>query len=337
MKEKDSSPVEIIRRLNAAPPPGFVSGESLSRTLSISRTAVWKQIKGLKKMGFAIESVPSKGYRLEAKTGSADPFNAVSLTAGLASETIGKKIFFYDSLDSTNTRAFELGRSGEPEGAVVIAETQTSGKGRLGRIWESPAGVNLYASIIIRPNLAPYEAQGITLLAAVTASEAIAAFVPSSPVVKWPNDVLIGSRKVAGILTEMDTEPERINFIVVGIGVNVNMTKNLLPDSLKAVATSLRDSAGGEVSRTEFALSLFYSFEKWYKIYLTEGLPPVLGAWKGLFASEGKPVRVTGLNDTIEGICMGVDSTGALLVRRASGGVEKVLAGDVEMVRRKSL
>ncbi len=337
MKEKDNPPVEIIKRLAAAGPTGFVSGESLSRALCISRTAVWKRINGLRKKGFAIESAPSKGYRLMEKTGSADPFNAVSLRAGLSSETIGKKIFFYGSLDSTNKMAFELGRGGEPEGAVVIAETQTSGKGRLGRVWESPPGLNLYASIILRPNLAPYEAQGVTLLAAVAASEAVAAFVPSGPVVKWPNDVLIGSRKVAGILMEMDTEPERINFIVVGIGVNINVTNDLLPDFLKAAATSLRDNAGKEISRVEFARALFYSFEKWYKIYLTEGLPPVLRAWRGLFAFEGKAVRVTGLNGAIEGICMGVDSTGALLVRRPSGGVEKVLAGDVEMVRRKSL
>jgi len=314
--------VEIVRLLKAA--EGHISGQRLSETLGVSRTAVWKHIEALRKMGYTIEASPSKGYRLlEAR-----PFNGVELSTTLAGRLLGREVHFFDRLESTNSMAFELARKGAPEGAVVVAEAQTKGKGRIGRKWESPAGTNLYISIILRPKVAPQGAQGLTFVAAVAAAEAVLA-TGISPAVKWPNDILTGGRKTAGILLEMDSEPDRVHFVVVGVGVNLNMKKESFPDSIREIATSVAEETGAPVDRTAFASTLLERIEKWYGVYLNEGFAPVLEAWKGFFRSTGKPVKVTFFDRTVEGICRGVDSTGALLLER-DGRIERVISGDVE-------
>ncbi|HLC18551.1 MAG TPA: biotin--[acetyl-CoA-carboxylase] ligase [Thermodesulfobacteriota bacterium] len=351
MKAREAKEVEIIRLLKASAGGGeggggFVSGEALSRALGVSRTAVWKHVNALRKMGYGIEAVPSKGYRLGGASaqgkaslkGAGGPageevFNGVEISSGLTTDFIGKNIFFYDAIDSTNIKAIELGRSGTGEGTAVVADSQTSGKGRIGRRWESPPGVNLYTSIILRPGVSPSDAQALTLLAAVAVAEAVSVFIPRPPVVKWPNDILIGSKKVAGILMEMDAEADRVEFIVAGIGINVNMDDSMLPEELRRSATSLKEAAGGAVSRVGLARTLYSRVEKWYKIFLREGRAPVIEAWKGFFAFEGRPVRVLSFRETLEGICMGVDEHGMLLVRRPSGEIERVISGDVEEVR----
>ena len=321
MGEKEQE-VEIIRLLKAG--PGYTSGQLLSESLGVSRTAVWKHVTALRKMGYAIEASPSKGYRLlEAR-----PFNTVELQTLMAGQDFGCEVHFFDSIDSTNAKAFELARAGAPEGAVVIAETQTKGKGRIGRKWESPAGTNLYISIILRPKVAPHGAAGLTFVAAVAVAEAVSAS-GVKPAVKWPNDILIGGRKTAGILLEMDSEPDRVNFVIAGIGVNLNMKKESFPENIRDIATSLAEETGSPVDRAAFTASLLSSMRKWYGVYLKEGFAPVLDAWKGFFRSTDKPVRVTFFDRVIEGVCKGVDSTGALLLER-DGVVERVISGDVE-------
>ncbi len=305
----------------------FVSGQALAARLGISRTAVWKHMNSLKARGFPIESGASRGYRLSAPI---LPFNETSIAAGLATELIGRKILFFDRLPTTNAHAVQLARKGEPEGTVVIADAQDSGRGRLGRSWVSPPGRNLYASVILRPRTAPHELQGITLLAAVAAAETIAEFTPQKPSVKWPNDVLIGTRKIAGILMEMQGSVEMADFVVAGIGVNVNAREEDFPPALRKTAASIQSSSGRTVPRTAFTQALFLSLEIWYKTFLQKGLSAIIEAWRRHFSSEGKPVRVRSLRKTIEGICLGVDETGALLVRTASGATERILAGDVE-------
>lgn len=321
MGEKEQE-VEIIRLLKAG--PGYTSGQLLSASLGISRTAVWKHIEALRKMGYAIEASPSKGYRLlEAR-----PFNAVELQSLLAGRFFGRQVHFFDSLDSTNARAFELARKGAPEGAVVIAETQTKGKGRIGRKWESPAGLNLYLSVILRPSVAPQDAPGLTFALAVAAAEAVSA-AGLKPAVKWPNDILIGGRKTAGILLEMDSEPDRVHFVVAGIGVNLNEKKESFPEYIRNTATSLCEESGSTVDRSAFTARLLASMERWYGVYLSEGFVPVLDAWKGYFHSFGKPLKVTFFDRAVEGVCAGVDDTGALLLER-EGRIERVISGDVE-------
>ncbi len=306
---------------------GFVSGQSLAASLGLSRTAIWKHMNSLKARGFPIESSASKGYRLSAPL---LPFNETSISAGLATDLIGREILFFDRLSSTNEEAVQLARRGAPEGTVVIAEAQDKGRGRLGREWVSPPGRNLYASIILRPGTAPHELQGITLLAAVAVAETIARFSPKKPSVKWPNDVLIGNRKIAGILMEMQGSAEMADFVVAGIGINLNMEQKDFPTPLRKTATSLLCASGRPVPRAAFTQSLLLSIEIWYKTFLEKGLSAIIEVWRQHFTSEGKPLRVRSLRKTIEGICLGVDETGALVLRLANGATERVLAGDVE-------
>ncbi|MBI5970348.1 MAG: biotin--[acetyl-CoA-carboxylase] ligase [Deltaproteobacteria bacterium] len=317
---------EIIKMLKGSA-HGFVSGQALSSALGISRTAIWKHIKRLRDAGYGISAQPSKGYRLDET--KKRPFNVWEVSLLLTTDFIGRSLHFYQSISSTNAIAFELGRNGCVEGAVVIADGQTKGKGRLGRVWASPRGVNLYTSIVLRPGIQPQNATQLTFLAAVAAAETVKVFTRKPPEVKWPNDILIDGRKAAGILLEMDTESDRVNFVVVGIGVNLNMRRDDLPELIKKTAVSLFDKTGVEVDRAEFGARLYSIFEKWYKIYCKDGFPPVLDEWKGYFGGAGKPVKISSVGASIEGVCMGVDADGALLVRVASGKVERVLSGDV--------
>jgi BirA family biotin operon repressor/biotin-[acetyl-CoA-carboxylase] ligase len=313
--------VSIIRLLKADP-DGYTSGRRITRELGISRTAVWKHMGALRRGGYSIEASPRNGYRL---AGTSYPFNGVEVRSGLKNELLGKELFFYNTLESTNSRALEMAKEGAAEGTVIIAESQTKGRGRLGRTWLSAPGGNLYTSIILRPPIPPQDAQTLTLTAAVGVAETISAFSPVPPTVKWPNDVLIDSKKAAGILTEMNSEADRVNFVIVGIGVNVNMPP---PAPLGRRATSIKEICGKVIDRAEFAQTLYSRLEKWYKVYLDEGFAPVLGAWKGYFDAEGKHVKIEGF-DKIEGICMGVDEGGALLVRNSSGHTERVISGEV--------
>lgn len=323
MRDKGQE-VEIIRLLKAG--PEFTSGQRLSSALGISRAAIWKHIEALRALGYRIEASPSKGYRLMG-TG---PFNGVEVSSSLKTEFIGREIHFFGEIGSTNVKAFELARAGAAEGTVVMAESQTGGKGRIGRRWESPAGVNIYISIILRPPVAPQDAQGLTFLTAVATAEAISEFSAVKPVVKWPNDVLLGGGKAAGILLEMDAEPDRVRFVVAGVGVNVNATKEMFPEYIRNTATSLREKTGSEIDRRALCKRLLTGMETWYKVYLSRGFSPVLDEWKRYFGFKGKPVKVTSFDNIIKGTCIGVDDAGALILEKDSGEVVKVLSGDVE-------
>ena len=324
MGNTESRIIGLLRSSGGA----YTSGQMISRALGISRNAVWKHVESLRKSGYSIKAFPRKGYLLK---GEAAPFNKVELGMALSSsKLIGKTFSFFDSTDSTNLRALALAKNGAPEGAVVIADSQSEGRGRLGRKWVSPSGVNLYTSIIFRPNIPPHRAHAITLVSAVAVAETIGGLCGKKPEVKWPNDVLLDSKKVAGILTEMSSETDRVNFIVVGIGINANMTLENAPLEIKSVATSIAEKTSMPVDRVRLATALYSNLEKWYKIFIKSGLPPVLKAWKDYFMKEGKPVTVKGLTKTIKGICLGVDEEGALLLRLPSGEVERVVSGDVE-------
>lgn len=326
MVSAEATIVGVLRLLkgNGGKP---LSGQSISDALKISRTAVWKQIARLKEMGFDISSSRARGYTLAEIDG---PFNGVEVLSGLNTDFVAQEISFYDELVSTNITANELAVKGAVEGAAVIADAQTGGKGRLGRNWLSPPGSNLYTSIILRPECAPLLAPPLTLVFAVAAAEAIEAFVSKAPSVKWPNDILIDSKKVAGILLEMNADIDRVNHVVCGIGVNINSS----PQNEKGPglnATSLSDISGAVVSRTAFARTLYSSVEKWYKVYLVDGFISVAEAWRGYFSAEGKPISIKALDRNVEGICMGIDETGALLVREASGRVSTVTSGDMAL------
>lgn len=324
MGNAESKIIGLLRSSDKA----YTSGQAISRSLGISRNAVWKHVESLRKSGYPIKAFPRKGYVLEAE---AVPFNKTELNIALSSsKLIGKTFVFFDSTDSTNLRAMELAKNGAAEGTAVIADSQNEGRGRLGRKWVSPRGVNLYTSVIFRPNIPPHKAHAITLISAVAVAETIGAFCRKKAEVKWPNDVLLDSKKVAGILTEMSSETDRVNFIVVGIGINANMTLKDAPFEIKNVATSITEKTSAPVDRIKLVTVLYSNLEKWYKIFIKSGLPPVLKAWKDYFMKEGKPITIKGLTGTVKGVCLGVDEEGALLLRKPSGKVERVVSGDVE-------
>jgi BirA family biotin operon repressor/biotin-[acetyl-CoA-carboxylase] ligase len=308
---------------------GFVSGEALSRLLGLSRTAVWKHVKGLRANGYLIEAVPAKGYRLLASPKLLTPLD---IGAGLVTRRIGASVVCLQETPSTNAVAFKMAQEGAAEGTVVIADTQTAGKGRLGRVWQSPAGVNLYCSVILRPSISPVAACQLTFLSVVAVARAIEKCTPLAPQIKWPNDILISGKKVAGLLNEMNAETEKVNFVVLGIGVNLNMRLSQLNEELRHPATSLLEEGGVEVDRANFTRTLLSELDELYHRFLNEGEESVRAEWLERSAIRGRSVRVSYGDRDIVGSVQGIDSFGALLVQLADGSVETVLSGDVTLI-----
>jgi len=323
------APRETILSLFSQTPDGFVSGERISAELGISRTAVWKHIRNLRQTGYRIEAVPSRGYQLLQ---SPDILMPEAIQAGLARRRIGCLVRCFETTDSTNLQACRFGDEGDPEGLVVIADRQSSGKGRMGRQWESPGGVNLYASILLRPPIPPFEAPRLTFLSAVAVCRAITRCTGLRPTVKWPNDVLLKGAKVAGLLNEMSSETDRVHYVVMGIGVNLNMRPEQFPADLRYPATSIALASGRPVSRLDFTRTLLQETDALYQIYLEQGSAPVIFAWTELCDLVGKLVHVDCNQLQIEGTMIGLAEDGALLVRTETGKIEIVYAGDVRPV-----
>jgi len=317
---------EEILRLLRQKAGEFVSGAEFSQSLGVSRTAIWKQIRQLRELGYTIEAVTSRGYRL---SGTPDTLIPAEIQAGLVTSRVGREIVYYESTDSTNLRAHELGEAGAADGTVVVADRQTAGKGRLGRRWESPPGVNLYASVLLRPPILPFEAPQLTFVSAVAVARAVEEIGGLTPTVKWPNDILLHGRKVAGLLNEMSAETEGIHFVILGIGVNLNMRRDQFPQDLRYPATSVALEKGETVSRAAFARSLLRHLDELYALYLDKGIAPVLKAWEAYFDLLGRRVEVDYHDRCVQGVVEGLDADGVLLLRLADGRCEKVLAGDV--------
>jgi BirA family biotin operon repressor/biotin-[acetyl-CoA-carboxylase] ligase len=306
-----------------------VSGEELSGSLQVSRTAVWKHINSLREQGYRIEAIPSRGYRLlEAP----DLLSPAEISAGLQITRIGRRLVCYRETGSTNQDAFKLAEKGAEEGTVVVAEAQLCGKGRLGRHWESPAGVNLYCSVILRPPILPPRAPQLTFLSAVATARAIEATTSLRPSIKWPNDLLLDGKKVAGLLNEMSAETEKVNFIVLGIGVNINMSLEQFPDDLRHPATSLFLETGGPVRRPDFARALLEALDTLYDSYLLNGYGPVREEWLARSNFLGRRVSVTFRDRELQGTAEDIDEEGALLVSSPGNRLERILAGDVKII-----
>ncbi|MGZ3568369.1 MAG: biotin--[acetyl-CoA-carboxylase] ligase, partial [Thermodesulfobacteriota bacterium] len=231
---------EILKLLRESP-SDFLSGEKISRRLKVSRTAVWKRIQRLRTLGYEIEASTRAGYRLIR---SADLLTPSEIKPILNTKWIGKRIHYFQALDSTNSKAYELALSGAEEGEVIIAESQEKGKGRLGRQWFSPPFLNVYVSLILRPKIPPHQASLVTLMAAVATADAIRNFSGLIPLIKWPNDILVGDRKVAGLLNEIHSEVDQIHFVILGIGINLNVDEEMFSKEIRKVATSLKIETG---------------------------------------------------------------------------------------------
>ena len=308
---------------------GWVSGESISRELRISRTAVWKHVCGLRDEGWVIDSSPRKGYFLRESLELLVPGD---IEAALRQTQSVRRVVFEKEVDSTNRLARDLAIAGAVEGTIVVAESQTGGRGRKGRNWFSPPGVGIYLSLVLRPRFQPAEAPKMTLLAGVALAETIRPLVPSRVAIKWPNDVLAGGRKFAGILIEIGTEIDAIDYMVVGVGLNVNTPPGLFPAELRARVTSIAAESGHPVSRTDVLAAFLGRFEGWYGRVEREGFGPVIRRWRELSDMAGRRVRVNSFSGSTEGVIEGIDDDGTLLLRTAAGGVERVIAGDVEYI-----
>ena len=258
-----------------------------------------------------------------------------------ATRRLGRPLHFFDTIDSTNTSAARLAREEAAEGTVVIADEQTGGKGRLGRNWVSPPGVNLYLSVILRPRKPTSAAPQLSLLASVAVAETIVQQTQLAPTIKWPNDVLVAGKKVCGILTEMQANGSRLRSVIVGIGVNINAPLASFPEELQDKASSLFLICGKPVDRVAFTVSLLTHLEKFYVLWLEKGFPVVRTAWEG-YASAllGKSITVTASEGTVSGTVRGIDRDGALLIEtaspegpaRSSHRIQRILAGDVTVV-----
>jgi BirA family biotin operon repressor/biotin-[acetyl-CoA-carboxylase] ligase len=307
---------------------GRLSGAEISKILGISRSAIWKHINALRREGYQIEAKPASGYQLIA---APSHLTAWEIQAGLGAQEIGKKIHAFPNVDSTNTVAFRLALNGASEGEVVIVESQHAGKGRMGRRWESPAGLNIYLSIILRPPFPPSKIPLITLMTAVACAEAIEEVTGVLPAIKWPNDLLLGEKKIGGILTEADMEMDRINFVIVGIGINVNMPRSAFPPSIRDTATSLQESLGKQVSRVTLIKALLRKFELWYTRFKEGRGGAITRRWEELSQIRGKEVAIAFMGETVKGTALEIDADGALLVQEAGGEVKRIVAGDVDV------
>ncbi len=305
-----------------------VSGERLASELSVSRSAIWKHIKALKEEGYAIESSTNIGYSLVS---TPDLLTPGEIKAGLKTSVIGKDIHYFKETESTNTIAREIANT-VGEGVVVIAESQTQGRGRLGRKWISPEG-GIWLSIILKPRIQPLYASRITLLAGVAVAKTIRS-IGLQARIKWPNDVLINGKKVCGILTEIGAEMDMVDYCVVGIGIDANVDTESFPEEFRESSTSLKKELGHEINRVEFVQRLLEEFEALYLKFQNEGFPSILEEWRNMSATIGEWVKITTQTKTIYGEAIGVDNEGALILETGEGQLEKIVAGNCEHMRR---
>ncbi|MBU8907275.1 biotin--[acetyl-CoA-carboxylase] ligase [Desertibacillus haloalkaliphilus] len=306
----------------------FVSGEKLSKHLGCSRTAVWKHIEELRKAGYELEAAPRRGYRITKKPNA---ITADEISVHLNTETIGQEIQYYETVTSTQEIAHRLAQDGAREGTVVVADEQTGGKGRLGRVWHSPIGTSISMSLILRPSIPPQQAPQLTLLAAVSVVRGIQAATGIECEIKWPNDILLDGKKVVGILTELQSEPDRVHSVIIGIGINVNHRKEQFPSEIREIATSLGIEKGEEIARADVIRSVFEEFETLYQRYLNEGFKPIKQLWESHAISLGKQIKASTVQNVLYGVATGITDDGVLLLEDEEGTVHKIYSADIEL------
>jgi BirA family biotin operon repressor/biotin-[acetyl-CoA-carboxylase] ligase len=245
---------------------------------------------------------------------------------------IGKKIHYLKEVNSTNSYAWKLASNGSVEGEVVIADSQKMGRGRKKHVWQSPPDCNLYTSIILRPSIKPSLAPQLTLMTGVAIAELLTQYCPDQVFLKWPNDVLIGGKKICGILTEMSVKHGAVDFVVVGIGININIRKTDLDREHRDKATSLFEETARQVSRASFASALFGSFERWYESYISKGFPFVKDRWTELSGIIGSEIAVSDGDNVRKGTALGINDFGELIMIDTNKRTHQILSGDVETI-----
>jgi BirA family biotin operon repressor/biotin-[acetyl-CoA-carboxylase] ligase len=308
----------------------WVSGQLLSERMSMTRSAVWKQVKTLKAEGYVIEASPRKGYRL---CGVPDLLLMQEVRDGLATRVFGRmETRHFRQTDSTNLQAKELAARGAPEGTLVVAEEQTQGRGRRQRTWFSPPQQGIYASLILRPAIPPTEAPRITLLAAVAAADTLLALTPLAVKIKWPNDILVGRRKIAGILTEISTGMDTVDYMVIGLGLNVNIPAGDFPEAFRSQATSILAETGAFFPRPLLLRRYLEYFEYYYDIFHSQGFEPVMQRWKALTEMLGRRIKVDTIGRQHVGEVSDFDQDGFLILRDDGGESIRIFSGDVTLL-----
>ncbi|HAT50978.1 MAG: biotin--[acetyl-CoA-carboxylase] ligase [Nitrospirae bacterium] len=305
-----------------------VSGVAIGRDLGMTRAAVWKRIQVLRSAGYKVKSMARQGYVLDEIP---DLLTRDVMEGWLTGEIfLPERYHFFPKLASTNAFAAELANAGVPEGTVVVADSQTHGRGRLGRVWESPSGVNLYFSMILRPAVSPRHTAQMTLISGLALAETVAGLGVTTAQIKWPNDLLLDGGKLAGILTEMAAEDDRVHHVVVGVGINVNGEMGSYSPEIQVVARSLRDHLKKMTLRAPLLADFLGRFERWYGLYLASGFAPIRKAWIARSGIRGKPVRCNLLKESFSGEAVDMDDEGFLLVlRHGDQELKRVMAGDV--------
>lgn len=302
-----------------------VSGQYLAQNLGISRTAVWKHIKSLRAQGYVIQARTRLGYSLEK---APDRLLCQEINSGLHTEILGQSLYCYQEVDSTQKVAEGLALKGHKEGSSVVAEKQTAARGRMNRKWHTPDG-SVSISVVLRPEIEPSKAGRLVLLAGVAAADAIEKTTCLKPELKWPNDIIINKKKAGGILTEMSAETDRVGYIILGIGVNVNCTARDFPDNIRPGSTSLAIEAGSEISGNTFIAELLKSLEEAYLNSITQGFGIIRERWVKINNTLGRPVRVVRFHDTVQGIAVDINDDGALVLNTIDRGRIAVHSGDV--------
>ena len=316
---------EILRMLREA--DGYISGQQLCDRFKVSRTAVWKVINQLKEEGYEIEAVRNKGYHI---VDAPDVLSAETIKSYVDTKWAGQNIVYVKEIDSTNTRAKALGEAGSSSGTLVVSECQHAGKGRRGRQWSSPAGSSIYMTILLRPEILPMKAPMLTLVMAYSVAMAIREKEGIHTQIKWPNDLILNKKKICGILTEMSTEPDAINHVVIGVGINVN-TKSF-PEEISSTATSLSLETGKTYKRAELIACIMKKFEENYESFCKVlDLSVIRDEYNKLLVNKDREVRVLEPGHEYNGVALGIDDKGELLVRKEDGTTVSVFAGEVSV------
>lgn len=305
----------------------YVSGQELCEHFGVSRTAVWKAINQLKKEGYCIQAVQNRGYLLVSED---EVFGQNELESRMDTKWAGHPVSFYDTVNSTNLRAKLDADNGAPEGALVVADMQTAGRGRRGRTWSSPAGLNVYFTLILKPQYVPDKASMVTLVMALAVAEGIRETCGVEAGIKWPNDIVANGKKVCGILTEMSVERDFIHHVVIGVGINVGL-QEFAPE-LAATATSLQAECGRKVPKAALVANIMKAFEKHYEVFRGKAdLSGLIGSYNEMLVNRDREVRVLDPKGEYSGIARGINEVGELLVELPDGRVEKVYAGEVSV------
>lgn len=322
MESNKTKILKILRNTD-----GYLSGQELCEQLGISRTAVWKYMKQLKEEGYEIQSVQNKGYCLMEVP---DVLGESEIKSRMETQWVGQRVYFYEKIDSTNTQAKRLAEEDAPSGTLVVSDCQVKGKGRRGRVWTSPKGEAIYMTILLRPQIRPDRASMVTLVMGLSVVQAIRNVLGLETSIKWPNDVVLNRKKLVGILTEMSAQMDYIEYLVIGTGINANMTE--FSEELRDKATSLRMEMGRPVNRAALIAESMKCFEINYEIFeKTQDLSGLIEDYQAVLANLNQPVRVLEPGHEYSGIARGINEKGELLVEREDGTVTAVYSGEVSV------